>query len=112
MEILRATIIEPKLIQNWIQALTEEEKIFTATKELKNGEFKVLPMAQLVEDIVLRDSENTKVDPNAWLLYSAFNEVIHGKMQGIYRDQKRMDENAFNGLVNLAQFGSRELVLS
>lgn len=111
METLQARIIDPKNIQNWIQALNEQDRVFSATKE-KDNELIILPMAQLVEDIVIRDANATSVEPNAWLLYSAFNEVIHSQLQtNSYTNQKKLDNKAFNGLVELVEHGATELIL-
>ena len=108
---MKNRVIDENRLMNWIRELAEQEKVFTPSQELKSGEIKVLPMAQLVEDIVIRDANATSTEPNAFLLYSAFNEVIHGKIQKGFKDQKSMDLRVFEGVNNLANYGSRELVL-
>ena len=111
IEQMKHRLIDERRIMNWVTELAQEEKLFTPTQGLKSGEIKVLPMAQLVEDIVIRDANVTSTEPNAFLLYSAFNEVIHGKIQKSFRDQKSMDGRVFEGINNLINYGSRELVL-
>ena len=108
---MKERVIDERHLMNWIRELAEQEKIFTPSQELKTKEIKILPMAQLVEDIVIRDANATSTEPNAFLLYSAFNEVIHGKIQKGFKDQKTMDMRAFEGIDNLINYGSRELVL-
>lgn len=99
---MKAHLIEHDQIQEWIADLAEQDKIFkpiaiSRAKETEGDEV-VTKTAQLVEDILLRDTLATGVEPNAWLIYSAFNEVIHGKLQNVFEKQKQMDTRVFNSI--------------
>ena len=96
---LKTCFIGKDEIYDWIKDLTEHDRVFKFEKSEKNPE--PSKNAEIVHNIVLRDALATNVDPNAWLVYSAYNELIHGKLQKSFKDQKSLDRYVFDRTVEL-----------
>lgn len=99
IEKMKTHFIDEKQIYKWIEELSTQEKVFRFDKSDKNTDPSL--NATLIHDIVIRDSLNTGVEPNAWLMYSAFNELIHGKLNKNFVVQKALDTNVFNRVSEL-----------
>lgn len=99
IDIMKVHFIDEKQIFQWIDDLATQEKVFRfdISDDNKNPSLN----SKLVHDIVIRDANATDTEPNAWLLYSAFNEVIHGKMKKPFTDQKMLDTKVFNNVSQL-----------
>jgi hypothetical protein len=91
---MKVCFIDEKKIFDWIKDLNEQDKVFRFDKSDKNDAPSL--NSELVHDIVIRDAIATGTEPNAWLVYSAFNELIHGKLQKNFTDQKALDTKVFN----------------
>lgn len=99
IEKMKTHFIGEKQIYEWIEQLSKEEKVFKFEKSDENPEPSL--NATIIHDIVVRDANATGVEPNAWLVYSAFNELIHGKLNKRFTDQKELDTRVFNNVSNL-----------
>lgn len=93
---MKVSFIDEKQIFNWIEELNKQDKVFRFDKSEENPAPSL--NAEIVHDIVVRDALATGTEPNAWLLYSAFNELIHGKLQKNFTDQKELDVKVFNNI--------------
>lgn len=96
---MKTHFIDEKQLYQWIEDLSKQEKLFIFEKSKENPAPSL--NAEIVHDIVLRDAVATNVEPNAWLLYSAFNELVHGKMKKSFVDQKKADTAIFNNITEL-----------
>lgn len=96
---MKEHFINEKDLHNHIQQVVETTKAFRYDKSDKNTAPSL--NSELVHGIILRDAESTNVEPNAWLLYSGFNELIHGKLQKNFTDQKALDTNVFNAVTEM-----------
>lgn len=55
--------------------------------------------ARTVIETIKREAFLLKEQPNYWLGYNAFNEILHGKFKKTFEAQKNMDEKIFEYLV-------------
>lgn len=55
--------------------------------------------ARTVIETIEREAYALKEQPNYWLGYNAFNEILHGKFKKTFEAQKNMDEKIFEYLV-------------
>lgn len=99
IEKMRTHFIGEDQLNKWIQDLATQEKVFKFEKSDKNEAPSL--NAELVHNIILRDSIATNTEPNAWLVYSAFNELIHGKLNKNFVVQKDLDTRVFNNVAEL-----------
>lgn len=115
---MKTHFIDEKQIDKWIKDLAQQERVWVdngekrylerldkATKEgkdlskvLKAG---VSPNVDVVKNILIRDANATGVEPNAWLVYSAFNEFIHSNTGIVFEKNKDLDTRIFNNVVEL-----------
>lgn len=99
IDTMKVHLIDEKQIFKWVEDLAKEEKVFRFDISDENPNPSL--NSKLVHDIVIRDAVATNSEPNAWLVYSAFNEFIHGKLQKNFVDQKKLDTNVFNNVSRL-----------
>ena len=99
IDAMKMHMIDEKQIFQWIEDLNAQDKVFRFDKSEKNNTPSL--NSQLVHDIVIRDAIATNSEPNAWLVYSAFNEFIHGKLQKNFVDQRLLDTKVFNNVSQL-----------
>lgn len=115
---MKTHFIDEKHLDQWIKQLAKEEKVWVDEgekryfKRLQEAQDKGLDISKVrpahqsknideVKGILLRDANNTGVEPNAWLVYSAFNEYIHAKVNNTFEKQKDIDTRVFNNVSNL-----------
>lgn len=58
--------------------------------------------SRLVMDSINRESNLLNTNPNLWLGYNAFNEVLHGKLKKSFEQQKQIDGKIFNTVFEMA----------
>lgn len=51
--------------------------------------------ARFILDVVNRETKELNVRPNKWIVYNAFNELLHSKLQKTFDQQKQIDEKLF-----------------
>ena len=115
---MQTHFIDEKQIENWIKELAKQERVWIDNSEenylkrLQKAEqsgkdiskvspAKDSPNIETVKSILIRDAETTGVEPNAWLLYSAFNEFIHSNTSQVFTNQKELDTKVFNSIVDI-----------
>lgn len=116
---MQTHFIDEKQIENWIKELAKQDRVWIDNSEenylkrLQKAEqsgkdiSKVSPAKdslniETVKSILIRDAETTGVEPNAWLLYSAFNEFIHSNTSQVFTNQKELDTKVFNSIAEIA----------
>ena len=116
---MQTHFIDEKHIENWIKELAKQERVWIDNSEenylkrLQKAEqsgkdiskvspAKDSPNIETVKSILIRDAETTGVEPNAWLLYSAFNEFIHSNTSQVFTNQKELDTRVFNSVAEIA----------
>ena len=115
---MQTHFIDEKQIENWVKELAKQERVWIDNSEenylkrLQKAEqsgkdiSKVSPAKdsqniETVKSILIRDAETTGVEPNAWLLYSAFNEFIHSNTSQVFTNQKELDTKVFNSIADI-----------
>ena len=116
---MQTHFIDEKQIENWIKELAKQERVWIDNSEenylkrLQKAEqsgkdiskvspAKESPNIETVKSILIRDAETTRIKPNAWLLYSAFNEFIHSNTSQVFTNQKELDTKVFNSIAEIA----------
>lgn len=52
--------------------------------------------ARFILDVIDRETRVLNTKPNKWIVYNAFNELLHGKLQKTFDQQKQIDEKLFD----------------
>ncbi len=97
-EVLAETPI--KNLEEYVRLTCEDLKIFMFEASKENAAPSL--NARTVIDIVNRESRLLGVEPNAWLLYNGFNEVLHGKLKKSFQNQRELDARLFNHALALS----------
>ena len=115
---MQTHFIDEKQIENWIKELAKQDRVWIDNSEenylkrlqkaeqsgkdiSKMSPAKESPNIETVKSILIRDAETTGVEPNAWLLYSAFNEFIHSSTSQVFTNQKELDTKVFNSIADI-----------
>ena len=88
-------------MKEFVKMTCEELKIFSYSASEKNPD-EPSANARLVIDAMNRESKLLNIEPNMWLGYNAFNEVLHGKLKKTFEAQKRIDAELFNTIFEFA----------
>lgn len=82
-----------------VQNIAQNTKLFKFESSDKN------PAPSLNARLVLETIENEtlilKEDANMWMVYNAFNELLHGKMKKTFDQQKKLDKELFHTALEL-----------
>jgi hypothetical protein len=54
--------------------------------------------ARFIFDVVERETKLLNTNPNQWIVYNAFNELIHGKLKKTFDQQRTLDEKLFESV--------------
>lgn len=54
--------------------------------------------ARFIFDVVERETRLLNTNPNQWIVYNAFNELIHGKLKKTFDQQRTLDEKLFESV--------------
>jgi len=54
--------------------------------------------ARFIFDVVERETKQLNTRPNQWIVYNAFNELIHGKLKKTFDQQRTLDERLFESV--------------
>ncbi|ENA1763337.1 DUF932 domain-containing protein [Flavobacterium psychrophilum] len=77
-----------------VQHIAQQTKLFKFESSDKN------PAPSLNARLVIETIENEtlilKEDANMWMVYNAFNELLHGKIKKTFDQQKKIDKEIFN----------------
>lgn len=56
--------------------------------------------ARFVLDVINRETKQLNTQPNQWIVYNAFNELLHGKLKKTFDQQRNIDEQLFETIYN------------
>lgn len=81
-------------LEGFVKVTADHFKLFKYEMSEKN----LLPSlnARTVIETIRRESEMLNVEPNMWLGYNAFNEILHGKLQKNFTQQAELDSKIFD----------------
>jgi len=82
-----------KDIQQYVRITCEELKLFMYQASEKNTDPSL--NARMVIDIINKESRILGIEPNLWIGYNAFNDVIHTKLKKTFEAQKTADARLF-----------------
>lgn len=87
-------------IENFIRITAKEFNLF----QYQISEQNPAPSmnARLVADSIKREANLLGTNPNLWLGYNAFNELLHGKLKKTFDNQRSLDTHIFNYTLELA----------
>lgn len=87
-------------IEEFVQITTEELELFKFACSEKNPEPSL--NARTVIETIERESKQLQVRPNLWLGYNAFNGLLHGKLKKTFTEQKKLDGQLFEYILEMA----------
>lgn len=87
-------------VQKFIKDVCKETTIFKYEKSDKNPEPSL--NASIVADTIMAEARYLDVEPNLWLGYNAFNEILHSKIQRTFEVQKNLDAKIFESVYAMA----------
>ena len=87
-------------VQKFVKAICEETALFKFEKSDKNPEPSL--NASIVADTIIAEARYLDVEPNLWLGYNAFNEILHSKIQRTFEVQKNLDAKIFESVYAMA----------
>jgi hypothetical protein len=87
-------------VQKFIKDVCKETAIFKYEKSDKNPEPSL--NATMVADSLRAEARYLDVEPNMWLGYNAFNEILHTKFQKSFEVQKSLDSKVFDTIYAMA----------
>lgn len=80
-------------IENYVRATAEQLGLFKYEMSDKNPEPSA--NARFVFDVINRESNQLNTQPNQWIVYNAFNELLHNKLKKTFDQQRNLDEKIF-----------------
>ena len=83
-----------------VQHIAQTTNIFKYEASDKNP----LPSlnARTVIETIEREQHILKEDANLWLVYNAFNEILHSKLKKTFDQQEKIDKQLFNAVLEYA----------
>lgn len=87
-------------LERFVQVVAKDANLFKFEKSDKNPEPSKL--AQQVIDTILDETLILDYNPNLWIGYNAFNEVLHKSMKKTFENQRQLDNVIFNSILSLA----------
>jgi hypothetical protein len=85
-------------LESYVKATAKSLGIFKYEASDKNPEPSA--NARFVFDVIARESRQLNTRPNQWIVYNAFNELLHGKLKKTFDQQKNIDEQLFETIYN------------
>ncbi len=86
-------------LNEFVMITCEELKLFNYQSSEKNPNPSM--NARIVIDTIKKEANLLKVNPNLWLGYNAFNEILHGKLKKSFEAQKKLDGKLFNTILEM-----------
>jgi hypothetical protein len=80
-------------VEDYVKATAKTLGLFKYEASDKNPEPSA--NARFVFDVINRESKLLNTRPNQWIVYNAFNELLHGKLKKTFDQQKNLDEQLF-----------------
>lgn len=86
-------------MEGFVKFVADKTKIFTFESSAKNPAPSL--NARKVIEIVNKEAKEIGVEPNFWLGYNAFNQVLHYEMKKGFQDQYNKDANIFETILSI-----------
>jgi hypothetical protein len=83
-------------LEGYVKATAKSLGIFKYEASDKNPEPSA--NARFIFDVVERETRLLNTRPNQWIVYNAFNELIHGKLKKTFDQQRTLDEKLFESV--------------
>lgn len=87
-------------LDNYIQITAEEFNLFKYESSEKNPAPSL--NARIVAESIKREANLLGTQPNLWLGYNAFNELLHGKLKKTFENQRVLDGKIFANTLAMA----------
>jgi hypothetical protein len=87
-------------VQKFVKDVCDKTKVFSY--ERGNKEPKPSAKAVEVADTILAEANYLNVEPNMWLGYNAFNEILHDGFKKSFDVQKSLDATIFDAIYTMA----------
>ena len=89
-----------KDVNAFVKAIADDLGIFKFDASATNAEPSL--NARLVIDTITKESRILGVEPNLWLGYNAFNEILHDKLKKTFDQQANIDSKIFEHILEMA----------
>lgn len=86
-------------VQKFVKEVCEKTKVFSAER---GEEPKPSKNAVIIADTILAEANYLGVEPNMWLGYNAFNELLHNGFKKSFDTQKSLDSEIFETIYAMA----------
>ena len=83
-------------LEDYVKVTAKSLGIFKYEMSDKNPEPSA--NARFIFDVVERETRQLNAQPNQWIVYNAFNELIHGKLKKTFDQQRTLDEKLFESV--------------
>ena len=83
-------------LEDYVKVTAKSLGIFKYEASDKNPEPSA--NARFIFDVVERETRLLNTNPNQWIVYNAFNELIHGKLKKTFDQQRTLDEKLFESV--------------
>jgi Domain of unknown function (DUF932) len=83
-------------LEDYVKATAKTLGLFKYEASDKNPEPSA--NARFIFDVVERETRQLNTQPNQWIVYNAFNELIHGKLKKTFDQQRTLDEKLFESV--------------
>ncbi len=87
-------------LDNYIKLTAEQFNLFQYETSEKNPAPSM--NARIVADTIKREANLLGTNPNLWLGYNAFNELLHGRLKKTFDNQRSLDAQIFNHSLEMA----------
>jgi hypothetical protein len=87
-------------INTFVKNVAENVKLFKFEASEKNSNPSL--NARIVIETIENESKLLGVEPNFWLGYNAFNELLHTKLKKSFEQQKNIDARLFDAVIEMA----------
>lgn len=87
-------------LSEFVDVVCKDTNIFKFEKSDKNPEPSKL--AQMVIDTIKNESLILNYDPNLWIGYNAFNEVLHKEMKKTFENQRQLDNRILESVISFS----------
>jgi hypothetical protein len=90
-EVLAETPVQD--LKSFVKFVADESKLFVYESSEKNPA--PSKNARFILDTIEKESKLLQVEPNKWLAYNAFNELLHNGLKKTFDNQKAIDNRLF-----------------
>ena len=80
-------------LEGYVKATAKSLGLFKYEASDKNPEPSA--NARFIYDVIARETRQLNTQPNQWIVYNAFNELLHGKLKKTFDQQRNIDEKLF-----------------